>query len=102
MDDGHPCLATHFVRSGFAIDIADAGAFKAIPYDAGFAPFNEPLHSSPHIPEFARYFRIPVHRRVNIEGSNIAAFDIFRVILRVVASHPSSDVVIPCDTLAQV
>ena len=40
--------------------------------------------------------------RIDVEGSNVAAVDVFRIILGMIATHATADVVVPGDALTKI
>src|SRR5574341_1559914 len=90
------------MRRRLALHVADARTLKAIPDDTLTTPSDQPLDSARNEPEFAGHLRILMHNPINVEGSDVAAFEVFRVVFRMITAHSPPDPVVPGDSLAEV
>jgi hypothetical protein len=103
VDQRHPGFATHFSGCGLAVYVPDAGAFKAIPNAfASGGPLVQALDTVCDEPKFSGNIRVVMDRRVNVEGNDVRAFDIFRVVFRMARSHTTAVPAIPGNALAEI
>src|SRR5207244_1388861 len=101
MNERHPDLGPDLARRGFLFRITDVGTLDAIPDNlVTRAPFDEPLDSVRNEPEFPGDFGTVMDGWIDVERRNIAALDVFRVVLRMIAPHATANVIVPGHALA--
>src|SRR5262249_48590791 len=99
----HPDFGFDLRRRRLGFRVADLRAFDAVPDDFLIVrPFSQSAHAIGDEPEFAGDFAFRVGGGIDVEGDDVAAFDIVGVIFVMIAAHAAADPVIPGDALAEI
>ena len=102
VDERHPDFRPDLAGCSFVLAL-NAGAFDAVPnHLLARSPFDEPFHAPRHIPEVAGHLRVRMRHRVDVERDDIAAGEVFRVILGMIGAHAAAIPSVPGHALAEV
>ena len=100
---GHPDLGADLLRGGFDVRVVNVGAFDGAPEGLLAAgPAGEALRSARDKFQLAGHLGRIMHGGINIEGSDVAALDVFGIVLGMVAANAAANPVVPGNPLAEV
>ncbi len=103
VNERHPDFRAHLLRRRLDPRIADVRTFDTVPDDL-FAtrPLHQSLDALRDELEFACHLRLVMHDGIDVERGDVAALDVFGVILRMIAADAAAYVVVPCHALAEI